>query len=165
MRVYGFGPGADFGGYLVGALERLDDGQLLDALFVARDAGTEELAAIDLVTGHRDGTIARLLDFRLDPRGRRSATRRTLAAGRRGEPTVAEVVGDSVAPGCAVFAVTLAGGGVDAVLDEATTRAGGRLLDDSPAQEPRLSAMGPRICAAVERSPFGRRASTQPPRA
>jgi hypothetical protein len=41
--VYRFGPGAAFGGQLVGALERMESGgtlRILDALFVTLEAGT-----------------------------------------------------------------------------------------------------------------------------
>ena len=47
LLVYGFGPGADFEGRLLGALERIESGRtvrILDALFVANDAETGEQA-------------------------------------------------------------------------------------------------------------------------
>ena len=51
LLVYRFGPDAKFEGGLVGALERIEAGaavKIVDGLFVARDAETGELVAIDL---------------------------------------------------------------------------------------------------------------------
>jgi hypothetical protein len=55
------------------------DAQLLDALFVTRDAESGAVHAIDLATGGAGSTFAALLDFRLDPGRRRALTRSTLA--------------------------------------------------------------------------------------
>src|SRR5688572_14831326 len=92
LRVYRFDGGASFAGELVRVLEDGEvatDGGLLDALFVARADGA--FHAIDLATGRADGTIATLLDFRLDPGSRPAATQRTLTPHAGG--VSAEVVG------------------------------------------------------------------------
>ena len=47
LLVYGFDPGAEFQGGLVGAIERIESGgnlRVLDVLFVMRDADTNELS-------------------------------------------------------------------------------------------------------------------------
>jgi hypothetical protein len=50
LLVYGFAPGAEFEGRLVGAIERIESGgtlRVLDVLFVMRDADTADLVAIE----------------------------------------------------------------------------------------------------------------------
>src|SRR3954468_18807455 len=105
LRVYAFGPGAEFSGLLVGALERVDGERLLDALFVMRDANSGEVQALDRATGLGDGSLARMLDFRLDPARRQTMTDETRA---RGAESV-EAIADALDEGCAVLAVVLAG--------------------------------------------------------
>jgi len=63
LLVYGFGPGADFEGRLVGALERIESGgtvRIVDALFVANDPETGELVAVDLRGAGAGGIVAPL---------------------------------------------------------------------------------------------------------
>jgi hypothetical protein len=87
LLLYRFGPGAEFEGRLVGALERIESGgtlRVLDAIFVRSDGETGELEAIAV---HGDGAarlVAPLLDFRLDPSKRRRATERALGGDRGG---------------------------------------------------------------------------------
>jgi hypothetical protein len=67
LRVYGFGPGADFEGRLPGGLERIESGgtvRILEALFVANDPETGELVAVDLTGDAAGGIVAPLLLFR-----------------------------------------------------------------------------------------------------
>ena len=131
LLVYGFGPGADFEGRLLGALERIESGgtvRILDALFVANDPETGELVAVDLRGAGAGGIVAPLLLFRLDPAERRRATKRTLSAHRGGVPadTLREL-GTRLDPGAALVALLLehewAG-----VLEDAAARSGGTPL-------------------------------------
>ena len=89
LLVYAFPPGATFEGGLVGALERLESGgalRILGALFVQRDADSEEIAAIDLRGRGAGSAVGPLLGFRLDPAERRKATKRALADDSGGLP-------------------------------------------------------------------------------
>ncbi len=109
LLVYAFPSGATFEGGLVGALERLESGgalRILGALFVQRDADSEEIAAIDLRGRGAGSAVAPLLGFRLDPAERRKATKRALADDSGGLPgaTVRELA-QTLAPGAAVAAV------------------------------------------------------------
>jgi hypothetical protein len=85
LLLYRFGPDAEFEGRLVGALQRIESGgvlQVLDAIFVRKDAETGEL---DAFAAHGDGAgriVGPMLDFRLDPAKRRRATERALAGDR-----------------------------------------------------------------------------------
>ena len=70
LLAFGFDADGAFEGQLVGALERLESGgalRILDVLFVAATRPQERSLAIDL-QGGTGGLIAKLLDFRLDPR-------------------------------------------------------------------------------------------------
>jgi hypothetical protein len=133
LRVYAFGPDAEFGGLLVGALERIDGTDLLDALFVLRDAESGELQAIDRATGLGDGSIAEMLDFRLDPARRPAATKKAMAAGAEAIETIAA----ALAEGGAVLAVVVAGDSPPE-LEEAVARSGGTLIGEEPAGDVRL---------------------------
>src|SRR5687767_14732649 len=113
LRVYRFDGAVSFDGEVVRALEETEvsaDAGLLDALFVTRVEDSGEVHAVDLATGRADGTIATLLDFRLDPRSRPATTRRTLAAHAGGVPApIVETVGASVPSGSALLATLVAG--------------------------------------------------------
>jgi hypothetical protein len=152
LRVYRFDPGAVFEGGLVGAIERmqLDHGtELLDALFVGRDAASTGFDAVDLAVGGAGGTFASLLDFRLEPRRRRAITERTLAEHPGGVPrTEIETLGAALEAGGALLAVLSTGGAVIA-LEEAVARCGGRLIADEPVDARALAQVGPRLRAAV----------------
>ena len=128
LLVYAFPPGATFEGGLVGALERLESGgtlRILGALFVQRDADSEEIAAIDLRGRGAGSAVAPLLGFRLDPAERRKATKRALADDSGGLPgaTVRELA-QTLAPGAAVAAVLVEHVWASA-LDDAAQRSGG----------------------------------------
>jgi hypothetical protein len=135
LRVYRFEPGAVFDGGLLGAIERMQLGhgtELLDALFVRRDAASSGLEAVDLAVGGGGGTFASLLDFRLEPRRRRAITERTLAEHPGGVPRPEiELIGAALEAGAALLAV-LSAGGTAMVLEEAVARCGGRLIADEP---------------------------------
>jgi hypothetical protein len=152
LRVYRFEPGAVFEGGLLGAIERMElgaDAELLDALFVRRDAASDAFEAVDLAVGGVGGTFASLLDFRLEPRRRRAITERTLAEHRGGVPRqLIEAIAAAVEAGAAIFAV-LYMGGTATVLEDAVARCGGRLIADEPVDVRALAQVGPRLCAAV----------------
>ena len=152
LRVYCFDPGAVFEGGLVGAIERMSlgrDTKLLDALFVMQDPASGGLAAVDLASGGAGGTLASMLDFRLDPGRREAITKRTLAEHRGGVPRpLIEAIAGALETGTAIFAV-LHTGGTPAVLDDAVTRAHGRLIADEPVDAQALADAGPQLLAAV----------------
>ena len=86
LLAFTFESDSQFEGQLVGALERIEVGgtlRVLDGLFVARELESGELSAISLSDLPPSRMTSRLLDFRLDDRERRTATRRSLAGGAR----------------------------------------------------------------------------------
>ena len=87
LLVYGFGPGVQYEGRLVGALERIEGSGTLrirDVLFVAKDPESGEVEAISLKGSSAGGLVAPLVGFRLDVAERRRATRRAMAGNRPG---------------------------------------------------------------------------------
>src|SRR3954449_4389921 len=83
LLLYRFGARAEYEGRLVGALERMESGgtlRIVEALFIARDADTGELAAIDLRSRGAGSLVSPLIGFRLDETERRRATQRALRA-------------------------------------------------------------------------------------
>ena len=150
LRVYRFGPGAAFEGGLVGAVERMKlglDAKLLDALFVTHDPTSGELQAVDLANAGAGGTLASMLDFRLDPARRGAITERTLAEHRGGIPRpLIETIAGTLEAGAAIFAV-LHTGGAPTVLDDAVERSHGRLIADDPVEAKALAHAGPRLVA------------------
>jgi hypothetical protein len=152
LRVYRFEPGAVFEGGLLGAIERMQlggDAQLLDALFVRRDAPSGAFDAIDLATGGAGATFASLLDFRLAPGRRHAITERTLAEHPRGVPRpLIEAIAATLPAGAALFAV-LDTGGTATVLEDAVARCGGRVLADEPVDARALAQAGSRLRAVV----------------
>ena len=152
LRVYRFEPGAVFEGALVGAVERMKLGgeaKLLDALFVAHDASSGALAAVDLASGGADGTFASMLDFRLDTGRRRAITERTLAEHHGGIPrSLIEEIAATLEAGAAIFAV-LHKGSAPTALEDAVARCHGRLIADHPVDAGALAQIGPQLPAAV----------------
>lgn len=130
LLVYGFGPGSDFAGHLVGAVQRVEGGgavRIADALFVQSDAESGEIAAVALDGRRMDAMIASLLEFRLDEARRRRITERALGA------EGVRALADALEPGTALIALLLEHTWAD-VLDEAVARTGGaRLVDDDVA--------------------------------
>jgi hypothetical protein len=148
LLVYRFGPGAAFEGQLVGALERMESGgtlRILDALFVANEAETGDLLAIDL-QGGSGGLIAKLLDFRLDPAARRRAAARALADASGGLAQILRDLGKTLEPGAALAAVLVehvwAG-----VLEDAVSRTGGSRLASEFVEAETLSELAPELLA------------------
>ena len=160
LRVYRFDPGAVFEGGLLTAIERMeigDEANLLDALFVGRDATSGALQAVDLSTGGADTTFASLLDFRLDPARRRALTERTLAEHPGGVPRpLIEAIAGTLDAGGAIFAV-LQTGPTATVLEEAVARCGGRSIADEPVDAGALAQAGPQL-RTVAASPSPERA-------
>lgn len=140
LLVFGFEANAAFEGQLVGALERLESGgalRILDVLFVAVDEETGELIAIDL-QGGTGGLTAKLLDFRLDPAGRR----------RKGTSELARDLGAALQPGTALAAV-LVEHIWSRVLDDAVSRVGGRSLASDFVDASTLSELGADLLRAA----------------
>jgi hypothetical protein len=145
LLVHGFGPGSDFAGHLVGAVERIEAGgavRIADALFVERDAESGEIAAVALDGRRLDAMVASLLEFRLDEAQRRRITERALGA--EGVRALAEVL----EPGTALVALLIehvwAG-----VLEEAVARTGGGRLIDDLVEEGSLASLGDRLVTAA----------------
>ena len=128
LLVYTFGPGAEFEGRLVGALERLESGgtlRILDTLFLHNDAETRELSAVGVRGDGAGRIVAPLLGFRLDPAERRRATARLLSDGTVGIPgPVVERLGSTLEPGSAIAAVLIEHVWA-AALEDAVSRTGG----------------------------------------
>ena len=128
LLVYGFAPGAEFEGRLVGAIERIESGgtlRVLDVLFVMRDADTAELVAIERRGRGEGSLVAPLLGFRLDPGERRRMSEKALRAGAHSDAL--RRLGEALEPGAAVAAVLVEHVWVQA-LDDAVSRTGGRPL-------------------------------------
>jgi hypothetical protein len=150
LRIYRFGSDSAFEGGVAGAVERLEAGadvELLDALFVARDAAAGELQAVDLATARADGTLASLLDFRLDLGRRRAMTRRTLASAAVPSAVLTAIV-TGLEPGDALL-VLLFARSPPGELADTLTRAGGRLVADHPVAAETLADVAPRLSAGL----------------
>ena len=156
LRVYRFGTWASYGGDLVAALERMQlsgEGQLLDAVYVRRDADSGELEAIDRRSGRADTSFAVMLDFRLDEARRKSTSERTLSDPEGVPPALIEAIGDTLEPGAAIFAILYAGGEA-AVLDEAAERVGGQSIVREQVEAGALADVDARLrAAAAEAAP------------
>jgi hypothetical protein len=124
LLAYSFGPGAEFEGRLLGALERLESGgtlRILDTLFLRSDAETGEVSAVRARGGGAGRVVAPLLEFRLDPAARGRATRSAL-----GDQAV-EQLADRLERGSAVAAVLIEHVWAEAV-EDAVSRTGGTPL-------------------------------------
>ena len=147
LLVYEFGPDARFEGGILGAIERIETGtgiSVREALFVATDAETGELSAIDL----RGDGAADLLLFRLDAAERRRATERTLrrSAGLPGD-TIRELA-RALEPGSAIVAILLEHDWAAALAD-AVSRTGGAALVNEPVDATALDDLTPQLLAAT----------------
>lgn len=152
LLLYAFGPDAGFEGQLVGALERLESGgalRILDVLFVARDAESGEVAAVDLHGDGAGGVVAPLLGFRLDEAERRRATVRALGTGA-GAGVLREL-GSALEPGAALAAV-LVEHAWSRALDDAAARTGGTLLANDFVDATALAELGAELLAAAARA-------------
>jgi len=150
LLVYGFGPGAEFEGRLVGALERIESGgalRILEALFVAHDPETGELVAVDL-QGDSGGIVAPLLSFRLEPAKRRRATERALSSDRGVPGELLRQLEKALEPGLAMVAVLVEHKWADA-LQDAVARTGGTPLTNAFVETKELAGLGPDLLAAA----------------
>ncbi len=152
LLAYGFGPGAEFEGRLLGALERIESGgtlRVLEALFVTTDAETGELVAIDLKGGGAGGIVAPMLSFRLEPDARRRATERALGStgsGLSGESL--RELGRALEPGASVVAVLVEHRWTRAI-EDAVTRTGGTLVANEHVDSTGLAEHVPALLAAA----------------
>lgn len=149
LLVYGFGPGANFEGQLVGALERLETGgalRILDVLFVHKDAETGALSAVGLRSDGAGGIVAPLLGFRLDEAERRRATERALESPGRGETVRA--LGRDLTPGAAVAAALVEHRWAEA-LEDAVARTGGTPLASTFVDATDLAQVAPDLLGAI----------------
>ena len=125
------------------------EAELLDALFVAHDASSGALAAVDLASAGADGSFASMLDFRLDADRRRAITERTLANHGGGVPRpLVEEMAATLEAGAAIFAVLYTGSAPTA-LEDAVARCHGRLIADDPVNAGALAQIGPQLRAAA----------------
>ena len=153
ILVYGFGPGADFEGRLVGALERIESGgalRILEALFVASDPETGELVAVDL-QGDSGGIVAPLLGFRLEPAKRRRATERALSSDRGVPGETLRELEEALEPGTALVAVLVEHKWARA-LEDAVSRTGGTPLTNAFVETTELAELTPDLLAAAARA-------------
>jgi hypothetical protein len=152
LLAYGFGPGADFEGRLLGALERIESGgalRILEALFVTSDAETGELVAIDLKGDGAGGIVAPMLSFRLEPAARRRATERALNPAGGGLPSESlRELGRALEPGASVVAVLVEHRWTRAV-EDAVTRTGGTLVANEHVDSTGLAQHIPELLAAA----------------
>ena len=147
LLVYGFAPGAEFEGRLVGAIERIESGgtlRVLAVLFVMRDADTGELTAIE--RHGRGSLVAPLLGFRLDPGERRRVSDKALRAEPSGGPL--HQLGDALEPGAAVAAVLIEHVWAH-VVDDAVSRTGGQPLASEFVDSAALDELSAQVLAAV----------------
>jgi hypothetical protein len=118
--------------------------RIIEALFVARDAETGELAAVDLRSHGAGSMVAPLIGFRLDERERQRTTKRTLAAG--GEELRA--LGDALAPGAAIAAVLVEHAWAR-VLADAVGQSGGVPVSSGFVEAATLAELTPHLVAAA----------------
>ena len=153
LLIYHFGPDARYEGQLLGALERMEAGgavRILDAFFVARDADSGEVAAINRKGDGAGGIVRPLLDFRLDPAARRRATRRALDDSTPGIPseTLRDVF-ESLAPGSAIAAVLLEHVWAKDLAD-AVARVGGTAVSSEDVDATTLADLAPHLLDVAE---------------
>jgi hypothetical protein len=150
LLLYGFGPGAEYEGRLVGALERMESGgtlRILEALFISSDADTGELAAVDLVSRGAGSLVSPLLGFRLDEAERRRTTARALDA--EGGDLLRQL-GERLAPGAAIAAVLVEHTWRSA-LQDAISHTGGTHLSGDFVEATTLKDLAPELLAAAAR--------------
>jgi hypothetical protein len=148
LITYIFPPGSDFGGMLLGALQRIESGgaiRILDALFVARD-DSGELSAVSMRSGSA-GMIGELIGFRLDDASRKKQTEAALDGPAR---DLIRAIADVLGPGHAVAGVLVEHTWAQ-VLADAVARTGGRQLASEALAGPAADDAWGRVPAAVAR--------------
>jgi hypothetical protein len=149
LLLYRFGARAEYEGRLVGALERMESGgtlRIVEALFIAHDAETGELAAIDLRSRGAGSLVAPMIGFRLNAGERRRATERALAADAGGG-TVRELAA-ALSPGAAIAAVLVEHAWAR-TLDDAVSQSGGAPLVSQFVDAATLSDLAPVLLTAA----------------
>jgi hypothetical protein len=148
LLLYGFDADARFEGRLVGALERMESGgtlRILEAMFLARDAETGELAAVDLRSRGTGSLVAPLIGFRLDAHERKRATERALGSdvgdALRG-------LGAALAPGDAIAAV-LVEHTWSQTLEDAVAQSGGTRISSGFFEVRTLAELLPQLVSAA----------------
>ena len=132
LLAFRFGPGSQFEGQLLGALQRIESGgalRILAVMFVARDP-SGELIAVARESQSAAGMIGELISFRLADAARGNETQATLD-GPAG--TVVRRLGETLEPGAAVAGVLVEHSWAQ-VLGEAVARIGGKQLLSEPAR-------------------------------
>ncbi len=156
LLVYGFGPGAEFEGRLVGAIERIESGgtlRVLDVLFVMRDADSGELVVTKQRGRGQGSLVAPLLGFRLDAGERRRASEKALRAD--GPAGTLRRLGEDLEPGAAVVALLVEHVWVRA-LDDAVAHTGGTPLASELVEAAAFADLSPdQIVAAATRREEG----------
>jgi hypothetical protein len=148
LLLYSFDADARFEGRLVGALERMESGgtlRILEALFLARDAETGELAAVDLHSRGAGSLVLPLTGFRLDDRERHRATERALGADG-GEAL--RTLGAALTPGEAIAAV-LVEHTWSRALEDAVGQSGGTPISSGFVEVSTLAELLPQLVAAA----------------
>jgi hypothetical protein len=151
LLVYRFDADARFEGRLLGALERMESGgvlRIIEALFIAHDAETGELAALDLRGRGQGSVVSPVIGFRLDPRERQRATERALEAS--GGDTL-RALGAELAPGAAIAAVLVEHTWARA-LEDAVAQSGGTPASSGFVDAAALSELMPQLVAATRAS-------------
>jgi hypothetical protein len=149
LLVYGFDPGAEFQGGLVGAIERIESGgtlRVLDVLFVMRDADTQELVMTERRGRGQGSLVAPLLGFRLDAGERRRASEKAL---RADEATgTLRRLGEGLEPGAAIAAFLVEHVWLR-VIDDAASRTGGKPLANEFVEAGALADLSDDVIAAA----------------
>ncbi len=149
LLVYGFGPGAEFEGRIVGAIERLESGgtlRVLELLFVMRDADTDELVVLEKRGRGQGSLVAPLLGFRLDAGERRRASEKAL---RADAPTgTLRRLGEALEPGAALAAVLVEHVWMRA-LDDAVAHTGGTPLASELVEAATFADLSPDLIAGA----------------
>ena len=153
LLAYRFGPGAEFEGRLLGALERVEsDGaaRVFDVLFVGRDADTGELTALAGRGTGAGGLVTTLVDFRLDARARARATAHALRA-YEGDaaPNPLRRLAEALPPGGAIAAVLLEEHASAQTVAAAAVHCGGTSLLSEAVPATKLTLLAPRLVAAA----------------
>ncbi len=149
LLVYGFGPGAEFEGRLVGAIERIESGgtlRVLDVLFVMRDADSGELVVTKQRGRGQGSLVAPLLGFRLDAGERRRASEKALRAD--GPAGTLRRLGEELEPGAAVAALLVEHLWMRA-LDDAVSHTGGTPLASELVEAAAFADLSPDLIVAA----------------